>query len=107
MRAGLLRHRVAILRQGMAIDDGLTTKPGEWIEIATRKANVKGSTGRAVSQQQGQDTEYPATFTLRSDPVTRSITDKDRIGYRGLVYHLDSALPDGTDGIVCIGVARG
>lgn len=107
MRAGPLKHRVAILRQGLPVDNGVTTKPGEWKRIGTRKADMIRGRGREVVQAEGRDPEYPVTFTLRSDTLTRSITEQDRLQYGARVYHLSSALPNDDNGIECIGIARG
>lgn len=107
MRAGALKYRVTILRQGLPVDNGITTKPGEWKAIGTRKADMNRARGREVVQMEGRDPEYPVTFTLRSDTLTRSITEQDRMEYRGRTYHLSSALPNDDDGIECVGVAHG
>lgn len=107
MRAGPLKYRVAILRQGLPVDNGITTKPGEWSSIGTRKASMVRARGREVVQAEGRDPEYPVTFTMRADSFTRSITEQDRIEFRGRAYHLSSVLPNEDGGIECVGTAHG
>lgn len=106
MRAGTLRRRVAILRQGLPVDDGLTTKPAEYKPIGSRKAEIEVGRGRPVTQQVGQDHEYPVTFKFRRDSFTSSITDDDRLLFGGRTYHLDSAISPDHESVVCVGVAR-
>lgn len=107
MRAGRLNRRVTVLRKGLPVDDGLTTKPAEWNVIGSRKAEVERARGRMPVQLEGRDPEYPVAFTFRSDSFTRTITEQDRLRLDGRDYHLSSALPADRDSVECIGVARG
>lgn len=98
---------VTILRQGVAVDDGYTKKPGPWVTVATRKAKVIISRGREVFENQGIEASVPRTFLLRHDSVTRGITPVDRIEYEGVQYDLKSMSEIGRGrGIECVGVAR-
>lgn len=106
MRAGLLDRRVSIQRQGEPIDDGVTTVPGGWIEVGTRKAQVIRSRGREVFENLGRESEVPVTFVMRSDTLTRSITVTDKIVFEEQSFDIQSVQEIGRrDGIECVGVA--
>lgn len=107
MKAGKLKRRVTILRQGAPLDDGITTKPGPWETLATRYAQDIRSRDREVFENLGIDAEVPMTFILRHDSVTKTITPLDRIGFEDKQFDIKSVNEVGfREGVEVIGVAR-
>lgn len=105
MQAGRRDRRVSIERQGAPTDNGFTTKPGSWSEVASRKAQIIWPKGSEPFQQEGIVTQKPATFILPSDSITRSITTLDRIVYAGKAYDLKSVNEIGrNEGVECVGI---
>jgi SPP1 family predicted phage head-tail adaptor len=85
MKAGALDRRVTILRLGAASDDGYTTTQ-EWIEVGQRWAAFKPQSGREAIEAAGKDGMEAATFHLRHDSLTRSITELDVLEYETRRY---------------------
>lgn len=90
MRAGLLDRRVTIQRQGEPVDDGVTTKPGAWADIGTRKAQVIRSRAREIFENLGREAEVPITFVMYSDTLTRTMVTTDRIVFEGKNFDIKS-----------------
>lgn len=106
MQAGRRDRKVSIQRQGEPVDDGYTTKPGAWAELATRKAQIIWPKGSEPFQQEGIVSQKPATFILPSDSLTRTLTTLDRIVYGGQAYDLKSVNDIGrNEGVECVGVS--
>lgn len=83
--AGELDRRVSIWRSEL-IDDGTATVPGPPAEIAERwakKSDVSDSE-RVRASELGQ--EVTTRWLVRSDALTRTITGKDELRYKGRVY---------------------
>jgi head-tail adaptor len=80
--AGELDRRIIIMRPGL-VDDGTATVPGGLAEIGRRRAKKTdvsdGERVRAAEQSQ----DITTRFLVRSDALTRTITGKDVVIYRG------------------------
>lgn len=107
MKAGGLDRTVAIQRRSAAVDDGYTTQPGAWGNLAARKAMRIVSRAREVFENQGIEAEVPLTFVLRDDSVTRTVNAKDRLVFGGRAYDIKSVTEIGRRrGIEIVGVAN-
>ena len=99
-------RRVVIQRQGAAVDNGYTTKPGDWATLGERWAQLIRSRGREVFENLGIEADVPLTILMRFDALTRTITEKDRLVVEGRAFNLKSVVEIGRrDGIECVGVA--
>ena len=88
MKAGDLDRRISILRNGPAIDDGYTVKPGEFGVLCTRSASWKAANGREVFETMGKEGKAGGTFWVRSDSVTRQINQLDVVAYQGRIWEI-------------------
>lgn len=71
--AGKLNRKITVQRPGEPIDDGFTTRPGEWEDYITAFASWKASNGREAVQAQGRDAIASGTFWLRYSSRTAAI----------------------------------
>lgn len=76
-----------------------------WTDLGSRQANVLFGTGaerRSAAVEQGTQA---ATFRLRLDSLTRTVTDQDRLTCEGLTYDITGLAPIGRTEIEITGVA--
>lgn len=88
IRAGTLDRRIAILRHGPAADDGSTMTPGELAPIAWRRASVKPARGSEALAQDGIEARRVMSVRMRSDEVTRAISETDKLLFDGAVWDI-------------------
>lgn len=107
IEAGALRNRIEIWR-AEPFDDGTATVDGEPRCIGKRSAGKSDvSDGERVrASQQGQD--ITTRFLVRADDLTRSITGKDQLRFRGRIYDVTGTKDVGEklDGIEITANAR-
>lgn len=105
--AGELDRRIEIWRSAM-VDDGTATVPGPPVRIGSRWAKKTDvSDGERVrAAEQGQ--EITSRFLVRSDELTRTITGKDMLVYRGRPHEVTGTKEsdEREDGIEITAVAR-
>jgi len=93
MRAGELDQRISIER-GEAVRGGLGVEPETaWAEFASRAARVRQGTGQERRQAASEGASAVATFLIRTDPLTKQITERDRIQWRALTWNISSVAP--------------
>ena len=88
IRAGKLDKRVALLREGAASDDGLAVVPGALSRMGWRWASFKPERGSEGFENEGKQARGTASVWLRSDALTRSLLETDKLAIDGLVYEL-------------------
>lgn len=100
MNAGQLDRRIDLLKAGEAVDDGYTTKPGELESQGTRWARYIPAMAREVFENAGREAKMPVVFEVRSDSLTRQITEQWVIEYNGTRYDIEGVQEIGRkDGI--------
>ncbi|WFF40399.1 head-tail adaptor protein [Salinicola endophyticus] len=95
MRAGRLRHRVTLMRQGEGRDP-LGAPTTDWAEVATVWAEVTGISAREFVASGGEQNQATYQILMR---YRRGVDDTMRVEHRpptgnGEVYEIVSALPD-------------
>lgn len=93
MKTGNRNRLIIIERAGPDIDDGYTTKPGEFAEYARAFAEVIFSTGSERREAAQEQASAAATFRVLDNPLTRAVTVKDRISFDGSTWDIQSAVP--------------
>jgi hypothetical protein len=83
MRAGTLDRTIYLLRQGAAVDDGFTTRPGPWAVLAKAPASYEPVSDAEKVRAQQVGTTYAARFQVRWSPVTASLGPEDQILFDG------------------------
>jgi SPP1 family predicted phage head-tail adaptor len=86
MRAGSLRHRVAIQTPVETNDHGSITL--SWSTAATRWAEIRALSGRELAVARQQQSQVTHEVELRSPGVT--VTPKNRILYGSRVLQIES-----------------
>lgn len=88
MKAGKLDRRVTILRRGAPVDDGYTSNPetATLAIYAERWAGWKPATRAEQFENAGKEGKIGGVFHLRSDSLTRHITETDKVAHDGLIY---------------------
>lgn len=66
-----------------------------WTPLGSRKAKILYGTGAERRAAAGEQAVQPATFRVRADTLTKSITQKDRITVDGLAWDITSIAPIG------------
>ena len=88
MKAGKLDRRITVLRQGAPVDDGYTVKPDEFEDFCRRSASWMAANGREVFETMGKEAKAGGTFWIRSDSVTRTITEKDAVRFENRIWQI-------------------
>jgi SPP1 family predicted phage head-tail adaptor len=79
MQAGQLDRRITLQRQGVAVDDGFSTVPGGWADLASvwaRFIPLTGTERAAASQTQAFG---KANWEIRKDSSYSDLDAKDRL----------------------------
>lgn len=71
--------RVAVLRHGAAVSDGLQLVPGALAEVGRRWASRRDVSDGERFRSAETMAELGARYTLRADSLTRAITPKDSL----------------------------
>lgn len=93
MRAGRLDRRITFRRNGEDSEDAMGAPSGEPADIGSRWAAVLHGTGSERREAAIEGAEAPATFVVRSDTLTRTITERDTIRFDGADYDITSIAP--------------
>jgi head-tail adaptor len=88
MKSGQLDRTIEFFSESAASDDGYTTVPSGWTSQGTRKARYIPAMRREIFETAGREVKMPVIFEVRSDTLTRQITEKWRIAYDGLTYDI-------------------
>lgn len=100
MRAGNFDRIITLLKSGTPVDDGYTSVPGEYESQGTRKARYIPAMAREVFENAGREAKMPVVFEVRSDSLTRQITEQWVIEYNGTRYDIEGVQEIGRkDGI--------
>lgn len=90
MKAGRLDRTITLFTPGDPVDDGYTTHPGEPENKGTRKAALISARTREIFENSGPEVERPVIFEVRSDPLTRQMTEVWTLEYEGRSYNIRS-----------------
>lgn len=98
MLAGALDRRIQFLRAPM-VDDGLSTRPGEFVNLGTpvwgSRKDISDGEKAAAGSTYG---EVSARFVVRATSFTRTITTKDMLTEGGRRFHILGMKELGRDG---------
>lgn len=90
--AGKLKNRVAIQRATTAQDE-YGEEIETWADLTARWAAIfygKGDERRQAAMEQGKQ---PASFVMRDDSVTRTVTIRDRLAHAGGLWDIVGISP--------------
>lgn len=95
MQAGRLDRRITLYRQGAPADDGFTSAPGPWAELASVSASFEPlSDGERVRQQQVGAT-VSARFQIRWSSVVADLSAEDQLEFEGRRFAISHVKPIG------------
>ncbi len=86
MKAGALDRTIELFAMGAPVDDGYTAAEGTWTSRGARKAKYFPAMRREIFEAAGREVKMPVIFEVRSDTLTRQITEAWRIVYDGLTF---------------------
>ena len=86
MKAGEFDRIIELFAMGAPVDDGYTITPGVFASQGTRKAKYVPAMRREIFETAGREVKMPVVFEVRSDTLTRQISETWRIGFDGAVY---------------------
>ena len=97
MRAGKLRHRIALQKNDSGRDpDTGGDAPDNWVTYATPYASVEPLSVKDVIAAQSSNSETRARIVIR---YREGVTTAHRAVHRGVIYHFDGdPLPDPDSG---------
>jgi SPP1 family predicted phage head-tail adaptor len=85
--AGRRRDRITFERATIGTD-GYGGEVQTWAAIGSRSANVNYGNGDERREAAQTKATVPATFRVPRDPLTRSLTAKDRITFDGGIWNI-------------------
>jgi SPP1 family predicted phage head-tail adaptor len=88
MDAGEFDRTIEFFAETSPTDDGYTIIPGAWESQGTRKAKYIPAMRREIFEASGREVKIPVIFEVRSDTLTRQITETWRITYAGANYDI-------------------
>ena len=92
MKAGDLKYRITIQRfTTTELPSGEETKG--WAEYATCYAAVTFGTGKERRQAAQETASAPATFHIRRNSKTATVTPADRLAFDGSDWDIQSSVP--------------
>lgn len=92
LAAGQLRYRVTIQRYTVSTDP-LGGEIKAWADLAARWSDISFGTGRERREAAQEAASVPATFLMRHDSLTATITPADRLRYGGADWDITSVVP--------------
>jgi head-tail adaptor len=106
--AGDMPYRVAFWRFTATRDDfGGQVKTWAAIPNGARWADIVFGTGRERREAAQEVASAPATFSVRRDSLTRTLTPADRLHYDGADWDISSVVPSRKyDAVLDITAAR-
>ena len=105
VRIGQLDKRVR-LERFTATASKMGTQVKAWTAIGSRRANVSYGTGEERRRAAQTGASVSATFRMRSDPTTRSLTPRDRLQFDDAEWDIVSAVPFGRRRFVDVTATR-
>lgn len=93
MKAGARFNLISFYRDGAPVDDGYTTTLGEPTEIGRAYAEVRFGTGQERREAAQESASVPATFVMLDNPITRSLTTRDKIRFQATDWDISSSIP--------------
>lgn len=95
MRAGKLRHRVALQQKMQTQDPATGELLDDWVTFATVWASVEPLSAREFIAAQAGQSEITARVVLR---YRDGITAEMRLVHQGQIYNIHGVLPDPVSG---------
>lgn len=86
MRAGDLDTTIELFAVAAAVDDGYTFTEGTRTSQGTRRAKHIPAMRREIFEAAGREVKIPAVFEVRSDTLTRQITEAWQIKHNGVTF---------------------
>lgn len=86
MRAGDLDSKIELFALGAVVDDGYTVTEGVRTSQGTRMAKHIPAMRREIFEAAGREVKIPAVFEVRSDTLTRQITEGWRVLHDGNMF---------------------
>lgn len=86
--ASKLDRTVELFAPGAAVDDGFTTKPGPPVSLGTRRASVRAEYRPERLEALGLTGKSVITVWLRSDSLTRALTEENTLAFEGRAHEL-------------------
>ena len=84
--AGQFNKKIGFERNGAGRSALGGVAAPSWSSLGTRKAKVLYGTGAERRAAAGEQAVQPATFRVRADSLTLTVTQKDRITLDGLAW---------------------
>jgi head-tail adaptor len=91
MRAGTLRERITVQRQGTRDQWGERTA---WLYVGTYAASVQPIAGTETTAAEGVETVTKYAIKVRHSPATAAITTADRLVWRGKTIDIGGITPN-------------
>lgn len=88
MSIGNHDRRIELFSVGASVDDGYTREQNGWLSEGTRKAVYKPAMRKEIFESAGREVTMPVIFEVRSDTLTRQITERWKIRYDGRDYDI-------------------
>lgn len=96
MRAGPLRHRIAVQRQELTQDENTGAMVVRWVDACRPWARVEPLSARDLIAAQANHSRVTARIVIRyRDDIDATM----RIMYRGKTYTIEGVLPDMKSGL--------
>ena len=95
MRAGQLRQRVLLQRNGQQQDPDTGEMINGWSDVAKVPCSVEPVSGREFIAGQATQNEITARIVIR---YRAGITSSMRAVHRGVTYNIEAVLPDKNSG---------
>lgn len=92
MKAGDLKYRITIQRI-TSTTDPLGGETKEWADLASCYAAITFGTGKERRQAAQETASAPATFHIRRNSTTATLTPADRVSFDGSDWDIISAVP--------------
>lgn len=90
--AGQLRYRIELWRYTTTTDP-LGGEIKAWAFLKKRWADMTSGTGRERREAAQEVSSIAATFSIRRDSLTRTLTPADRLRYDGADWDIASIVP--------------
>ena len=91
MRAGPMRHRCSLQRQGAPLDAFGQPAPAEWVELAKIWAEIRSVSGRAWLGAAAEQSSVTVEINIRYRP---GVAAGMRLVEGAMIYEIVAVLPD-------------
>lgn len=106
INAGALNRRVTFLRHTEGSPDGMNHRPVSYPDLASRAARVSYTRDAERLASREVAATVDVRLLVRADPVTRTVTPKDRFRYGAKVFDIIGVKEVDGDGLEVSGCAR-